>query len=75
MQAIFDIGLGLRYENTLCDKRYRINFDLGWEQHAWFDLNYRFKVTSSSNGVVYAFQSTDQSVGFGGFVLRGRLDF
>ncbi len=75
MQAIFDIGLGLRYENTYCKNRYRTSFDLGWEHHSWLDLNYRIQATSSSSGGLYSYFCTNHSIGFGGLVIRARLDF
>ncbi len=70
MQAIFDMGIGLSYETTFCDCRYRFTLSTGWEHHAWLDLNHRFKFTSSCS-----FIQTNNNVGFGGLVIRARFDF
>lgn len=38
MQAIVDLGLGIRWEQHWCCDRYSTSIDLGWEHHYWADF-------------------------------------
>lgn len=91
MVPIVDLALGIRWEDTWCQDRYRSTLDLGWEHHVWFDFNHRY-ITNGSNTTLlsgtalgtapYSIASTFQSFDvvntnlyYGGFVLRLRFDF
>jgi len=41
MQAILDLGIGVRWEKNWCCDRYTTALDLGWEHHIWFNHNER----------------------------------
>lgn len=87
MQGILDVGLGLRWEQHWCCDRYSTSIDLGWEHHYWFDFGLYHRTyggvetdlsLSPLNLFADTFQQTDNFItdlGFGGFVLRLRLDF
>ncbi len=82
MQAILDLGAGLRYESTYCCDRYRLALDLGWEHHIWFDHNHRIQYTAGlslpSNEAIVLLDSYNETYGnlvFGGLVVRARFDF
>lgn len=79
MQAVLDISLGLRWEKTWCCNRYRSALDIGWENHLWFDYNYRNKLLGSFNNGstsgVSSFQEVSSNLGLGGPVLRLHFDF
>ncbi len=70
IEPIADLGIGLGYDQTYCDCRYRTLFSIGWEHHYWWDYVQRFKRVSN-----YQFFQTSHSLGFGGLVVRARLDF
>lgn len=83
MQAIFDLALGLRWEETWCCDRYRTALDLGWEHHIWLNHNTRTQTidyytqtisTEVINGYRTFVESSTDTM-FGGFVLRVRFDF
>lgn len=52
---VLDVAIGLRWEETWCCDRYRTALDIGWEHHAWLDMNHRMKqlgnFTSSGVGL------------------------
>jgi hypothetical protein len=62
MSSILDTGLGLRWESTWSDSQYRSNFDIGWEHHVWMPHS---RSVGNSNA----------DLGYGGLVVRARLDF
>lgn len=84
MQAILDLAIGLRWEETWC-YRIRTALDIGWEHHIWFDVNNRIKITTPSTAFVSSPQSiTTLFIGYdelqgnlmmGGLVVRFRADF
>ncbi|NGX48400.1 MAG: hypothetical protein K1000chlam3_01791, partial [Chlamydiae bacterium] len=83
MQAILDLALGLRWEETWCCDRYRTALDLGWEHHIWLNHNTRTQTidyytqtisTAIINGYRTFVESSTDTM-FGGFVLRVRFDF
>lgn len=84
MQAILDLALGLRWEETWCCDRYRTTLDLGWEHHIWLNHNTRTKTMDYfqldegtsflANGYRTFTEETTDTM-FGGFVLRARFDF
>jgi hypothetical protein len=39
IKGVMELGLGLRYENWTYDYRYRLRFELGWEQQVWISHN------------------------------------
>ena len=85
MQAVLDLALGFRVENTFCCNRYRFTLDLGWENHQWIQYLHRSQVTgvfTKENPVTDAVGKfytgidniyTDLSLS--GLTLRTRLDF
>ncbi|HSX04567.1 MAG TPA: Lpg1974 family pore-forming outer membrane protein [Rhabdochlamydiaceae bacterium] len=84
MQAIIDLSLGLRWEETWCCERYRSALDLSWEQHFWFDASKRLKLNVAflndlgGGSLQFGFQGYDEvssNLIFGGPVLRARFDF
>lgn len=83
MTPIFDLGIGLRWEDTWCCDRYRTTLDLGWEHHIYLDQNERYKTidqsfTTTTTPVQQKFGSyigESGNIGFGGLVLRARFDF
>ncbi|HSW72647.1 MAG TPA: Lpg1974 family pore-forming outer membrane protein, partial [Chlamydiales bacterium] len=85
MQAVLDIALGVRWEDTWCYK-VRSSVDVAWENHIWFDDNHRYKINSAhvttSSGVetvnAISFQNYEEVAGnliMGGLVIRARVDF
>lgn len=84
MQAILDVALGLRWEGTWCS-RVRTALDIAWENHIWFDTNYRYKVGPAFRGAgggrgvtPVGFSTYEEEVGnlmMGGGVVRFRTDF
>ncbi|HSW73403.1 MAG TPA: Lpg1974 family pore-forming outer membrane protein [Chlamydiales bacterium] len=82
MQAVLDLGIGLRWEETWC-YRIRTYLDIGWEYHFWFDVNNRIKYQASfaygtGGGNVSGFQSFNELAGnlmISGGVVRFRVDF
>ncbi len=90
MQAVFDLALGFRWEETWC-YRIRTALDIGWENHIWFDDNHRFKTESSSpkttpggsipfgNGVheikIQSYEEEQGNLMLGGAFIRFRIDF
>jgi len=86
MQAILDLGVGLRWESNFCQDRYHLGIDLGWEHHIWFNHNHRFQLRGSfeSDADVapdrqgLSFQHFDETYGnlvLGGPTARLRFDF
>ncbi|NGX38344.1 MAG: hypothetical protein K1000chlam2_01517 [Chlamydiae bacterium] len=85
MQAIIDLGIGLRWESTYCCDRYRFALDLGWEHHIWFDHNHRMQlrgqfeqdnVVGSQNGVSFVdFDETYGNLTLAGLTVRARFEF
>jgi len=86
MQAILDLGIGLRWESNFCQDRYHLGLDLGWEHHIWFDHNHRFQLRGSfeSDDTIIdeifglSFQHFDETYGdlvLGGLTARLRFDF
>lgn len=83
MQGIFDLAIGLRYEDTFCCDRYRIAFDLGWEHHLLYNhVNRFFQETILNvppelppNFGLEAIDEMQTDLVLGGFVARLRFDF
>ncbi|NGX27439.1 MAG: hypothetical protein K940chlam6_01375 [Chlamydiae bacterium] len=85
MNAILDLAIGLRWEESWCCDQYRSALDLGWEHHIWFDHNHRNKTSDffvGSNGSTVpqenGFRMYDEAtgnLGYGGLVIRLRFDF
>lgn len=83
MQAILDLVIGLRWEETW-SRSVKTYLDFGWEHHIWFDDNNRVKLnpfftyTSVGSTTVSGFQGYNELQGnlmMGGGVLRFRVDF
>ncbi len=91
LQPIFDLALGLHFEQSFCCGRYHSEIDLSWEQHIWLENKaYRFLPgdteniwsgdTSSQSGLpVYEFaidySTLSTTLEYGGPIFRIRLDF
>ncbi len=70
--ASIDLALGLEWlKNFRCD-RYRLSFQLGWEEHLFFAQNNFFHFISPGFTTPY---SSRESLSFDGITLGGRLDF
>lgn len=83
MQAILDLSIGLRWEETWRE-RVRTYLDFGWEHHIWFDDNHRIKLNpffayaTVESTTVSGFQGYNELQGnlmMGGAVIRFRVDF
>lgn len=80
MTPQIDVGIGIRWERTWCDCRFRSALDIGWEHHVLFDQNHRIKSMDAffSDGTIAGFRSyveTSGNISLGGLVIRGRFDF
>lgn len=82
MQGIFDLAIGLRFEDTYCCDQYRFALDLGWEHHIWYDHNHRNRFSQSvltdNNDQEQAYASFNETYGnliMGGLVIQARFDF
>lgn len=85
MQGILDVGIGLRWEEHWCCDRYSTSIDFGWEHHYWFDfgLYHRAIAGAQQTGPAQAPEfvtplgsnNFSTNLGFGGLVIRARLDF
>ncbi|MDN3506399.1 MAG: Lpg1974 family pore-forming outer membrane protein [Simkaniaceae bacterium] len=83
MQGVFDLGIGLRYEDTFCCDRFRFLFDLGWEHQLWYDLIHRIKFESASVPLNLTFDrlsfatygEIDTDLALGGLVVKAKIDF
>ncbi len=52
MQPIFDLALGLRFEQSWCCDCYHTEIDLSWEQHIWLETKtYSFPSTGDTQDV------------------------
>ena len=74
LQPILDLALGVRWENTLYESKFRLLFDLGWEFHYLYDHNQLLRGTNNNAS------TTDQvpangDASMNGLVLRGRFEF
>ena len=83
MQGVFDLGIGLRWEDNWCCDRYRSTLDIGWEHHIWYKHVTRLQLTGDYNngniverilGFTDFFQDQMDMV-FGGLVIRARFEF
>lgn len=83
MQAVLDLFLGVRWEKNWCCDRYLSSFDLGWENHIWFEHGAYTKNTdlggnpANAADAVYARTYFDEitNLVLGGIVARARFDF
>lgn len=90
MQWIVDLGIGLRWKENWCCDRFSTSIDLGWENHYWFDFGLYHRPGPVGFADLRVLQSQFQqpilavpltvdnfvtNLGFGGLVIRGRLDF
>lgn len=81
MNALLDLGIGLRWEESWCCDRYRTSLDLGWEHHVWFDFAVRHKpIMGFSQPVTLESYFTNtidvlSNLVYGGLVVRLRFDF
>ncbi len=79
MQGIIDTALGIRWEDHWCCDRYMATIDLGWEHHYWWGFGLYHRLTASTTDESITFYQNQSNfatdLGYGGFVLRARLDF
>lgn len=87
MNAILDLGIGLRWEDTWCCDQYRTALDVGWEHHIWLDHNHRNKTYDffsanlgggSAPARESGFRTYAENTGnlcYGGLVIRFRFEF
>ncbi len=91
MQPIFDLALGLRFEQSFCSGRYHSEIDLAWEHHLWLENNSRMQTADSGlqvfqpgafaisnlflEGVSPKTELVSSTLNYGGPILRIRFDF
>jgi hypothetical protein len=88
MQSIFDLALGIRWEQSWCCDRYHSEIDLSWEHHIWPENTFRITTFGWSdrldNNIVngarvgalpIGFEGQVSTLVYGGPVLRVRFDF
>lgn len=86
MQAILDLAIGIRWERSWSQNRYRSTINLGWESHILFDTNHRSKLAGYSHPGIYSAGQTllegsstySEAAGnleLGGINISFRLDF
>jgi len=84
MQPVFDLALGLRYEMNFCCDRFLLVGEAGWEHHIWLDHNQRYYRNYNGNQTtgdpaqiidLISGEEIDNSVDFGGLVVRLAFDF
>jgi hypothetical protein len=85
MQAIFDLMIGIRWDQSWACDRFRTALDIGWEQHFW--LNFGNMVSSTGifpviidEGLLFRtatqnYVTSQTDLVFGGLTVRFRLDF
>lgn len=75
-QAITDLALGLMWEHTF-KSDWRLAFNLGWDQHMFFNRNQFWRVTrpGGGDGVTNDFSHERGDLSFQGISLGGRIDF
>jgi hypothetical protein len=84
MQPIFDLGMGIRWEQSWCCERFYSAIALSWEQSIWPESNFResnFGLNAQGDGgqqmesLAVGFVGQDSTLFYGGPVLRVRFDF
>ena len=83
MQGIFDLGIGIRWEETWCCDRMRTTLDIGWEHHILYNHVTRLQLCDSyyNNNFqdsILGFTDYNQDetdLVFGGLVIRARFEF
>ncbi len=91
MQPIFDLTLGLRFDQSFCSGRYHSEIDLAWEHHLWLENNSRMQTADGElqefqagadpfsnlfvEGVSPRAQLVSSTLNYGGPILRVRFDF
>ncbi len=63
LRASLDLALGLRWDRLFYDDAYRIRFQLGWEDHVFFDMSQ------------FANQSNNGNISLNGLAFQARFDF
>lgn len=73
LRAITDFALGLRWDKMFYSDRYRMRFQLGWENHMFFDLN---QMPAFSDDIVNGkFTGNRGGIGLNGLSFQARFDF
>jgi len=88
MTPVFDVAIGLRWEENWCCDRYKTALDIGWEHHSLLGVNNREKTTNISSifaaesgisagqiNIVGNVEEESGDLGMGGLVIRLRVDF
>ncbi|MBS0615309.1 MAG: hypothetical protein JSR58_02000 [Verrucomicrobia bacterium] len=73
LRSSIDLALGLRWDRLFCDDAYRIRFQLGWEDHIFFDMNQNYRFVSSVTKGVFAGNRGNLSLN--GVAFQARFDF
>ena len=67
------LGLGLQWNRGFCCNRYRLGFNLSWEQNLWFQLNQMNHFQSKfSEGILF---QENGNLYLQGISFGGRFDF
>jgi hypothetical protein len=74
LRPMLDIGAGLRWDKFFCESKYRIRFQLGWEQHLLFGFE------NDQNFIKpgphqYKYSMGQGNLGLSGVSFQTRLDF
>ncbi|MBS0615308.1 MAG: autotransporter domain-containing protein [Verrucomicrobia bacterium] len=73
LRSSVDLALGLRWDRLFYDDAYRIRFQLGWENHIFFDMNQNVRfVDGTSKGV---FAGNRGNLSLNGVAFQARFDF
>lgn len=87
MSGILDFGIGLRWEqvwcwthSNCCDGHYGnilTALDIGWEHHIWWPQFERLRTCRSDGDIpiITQFDTQVSNLGYGGLVIRFRVDF
>ena len=73
LRSSVDLALGLRWDRLFSDDAYRIRFQLGWEDHIFFDMNQNYRFTNATTKGTYAGNRGNLSLN--GLAFQARFDF
>lgn len=73
LRSSIDLALGLRWDHLFSDDAYRIRFQLGWENHIFFDMNQNYRFTNATTKGVFAGNRGNLSLN--GLAFQARFDF
>lgn len=74
IQPVFDLAMGLRFESTFLNDRFRALIDLGYEYHYLYD-HIQFVRGTVNNSATTDLVEANGDLSMSGLVLRGRFEF